>query len=155
MTITCSTDVANVLTYTRLVSRAVFVVCLSSLVQPACLLEHGAHGKRSGRFSCLWKSFYKSGQNLAVNLSDNVNDVGSILFSTVQTELIENQLSMKSQNSVNTVSTRACPLSRKDMTSISSRPCFLSLEGSDIHLKTNVFRKTGHEMLCLRTRLSF
>ena len=41
--------------------------------------------------SCLWKSFYKSGQNLSVNLSDYMNDVESILFTAVQTELIENQ----------------------------------------------------------------
>ena len=42
--------------------------------------------------SCLWKSFNKSGQNLSVDWSDHVNGDGSILFSTVQTELIENQL---------------------------------------------------------------
>ena len=36
--------------YTRLASRAVFVEYFSSLVQPASLLEHGAHGKRSGKY---------------------------------------------------------------------------------------------------------
>ena len=39
----------TLLTYTRLASRAVFVEGSCHLVQPACLLEHGAHGKRSGR----------------------------------------------------------------------------------------------------------
>ena len=47
-------------------------------------MESGLEG-----ISCLWKSLYKSGQNLTVDLSDNVNEVGSILPSTVQTELIE------------------------------------------------------------------
>ena len=40
----------TLLTYTRLASRAVFVERLLSLVQPACLLEHGAHGELSGRY---------------------------------------------------------------------------------------------------------
>ena len=40
----------TLLTYTRLASRAVFVECFLSSVQPACLLEHGAHGKRSGKY---------------------------------------------------------------------------------------------------------
>ena len=45
--------------------------------------------------SCLWKSFYKSGQNLSVDWwSDHVNGDGSILLSTAQTELIVNQLIM-------------------------------------------------------------
>ena len=38
-----------------------------------------------------------------MNLSDYVNDAGSILLSTVPTELIENQLSMKLLKSVQTV----------------------------------------------------
>ena len=63
-------------------------------------MESGLEG-----ISCLRKSFYKSGQNLPVNLSDYMNDVGSILFSTVQTKLVENQLFMKILKSVNTVST--------------------------------------------------
>ena len=87
-------------------------------------VERGLEG-----VSCLWKSFYKSGQNLSVKLSDNVND-GSILLSTVQTELIENQLIMKILNSVHTVSTTGM---------------FPLLEGIDIHLKTRVFPKTDHE----------
>ena len=33
--------------------------------------------------SCLWKSFYKSGQKVSVVLSDHVNDDGSIFRSTV------------------------------------------------------------------------
>ena len=40
----------TLLTYTRLASRAVFVECLLSLIQLASLLEHGAQGKRSGRY---------------------------------------------------------------------------------------------------------
>ena len=63
-------------------------------------MESGLEG-----ISCLWKSFYKSGQDLSANLSDYVNDVGSILLSTVQTELIEDQLSMKLLKSVHSVST--------------------------------------------------
>ena len=45
-------------------------------------------------------SFCKSGQDLSVNLSGNVNDAGSIFLSTLQTELVENQLSMKLLKSV-------------------------------------------------------
>ena len=45
--------------------------------------------------SCLWKSFCKSGQNLSVDWSDHMNGDGSILLSTAQTELIENQLIMR------------------------------------------------------------
>ena len=52
-------------------------------------MENGLEG-----ISCLWKSLYKSGQNLSVILSDYVTDDGSILLGTVQTELIENQLNM-------------------------------------------------------------
>ena len=95
--------------------------------------------------SCLWKSFYKSGQNLSVNLSDYMNDVGSILFSTVQTELIESQLFMKILKSVNTVSTTGMfPLVQcNDINLITT--VFPVTAGIDIHLKTNVFRKTEHE----------
>ena len=57
--------------------------------------------------SCLWKSFNKSGQNLSVDWSDHVNGDGSILFSTAQTELIENQLIMRILKSVH----RVCSLS--------------------------------------------
>ena len=57
-------------------------------------MESGLEG-----ISGLWTSFYKIGQNLSVNLSHYVNDVGSFLFSTVQTEVIENQLFMKILNS--------------------------------------------------------
>ena len=48
-------------------------------------MESGLEG-----ISCLWKSLYKSGQKLSVNLGDYVNDAGPILLSTVQTKLIEN-----------------------------------------------------------------
>ena len=49
--------------------------CLSSLVQSGCLLEHGVHGKWSGRYLLWRKYFSKSDQNLSVDLNDNVNDV--------------------------------------------------------------------------------
>ena len=39
-----------------------------------------------------------------MNLTGNVNDTGSILLSTVQTELIESQLSMHLLKSVHTAS---------------------------------------------------
>ena len=65
------------------------VVCFSSLVQPACLLEHGAHGKRSGRYLLFCGSLSTRVDRISVNLSDRMNDVGSILFSAIQTELIE------------------------------------------------------------------
>ena len=82
-------------------------------------MESGLEG-----VSCLWKLLCKSGQDLSVNLSDHVNGAGSILFSTVQTELTENQLSMKLLKSVHTVSiTGVFPL----------------LEGNDIHLATTAF----------------
>ena len=82
-------------------------------------MESGLEGT-----SCLWKSFYKNGQDLSLSLSDFVNDAGSILLSTVQTELIENQLSMKLLESVHTVSiTGMFPL----------------LEGNDINLVSTVF----------------
>ena len=144
------------LTYTRLASRAVFVVRFWSLVQPACLLEHGAHGKRSGRYLLFVEVFLcKSVQDLSVNLIDYVNDDGSILLSTVQTELIENQLTVKILKSVHTVSTTGM---------------FPPMEGDDINLITTVFLLLKLTMfisrwlcsgrlimsiLCLRTRLSF
>ena len=95
--------------------------------------------------SCLWKSLYKSGQNLSVDLSDSVNDDGSILLSTVQTELIENQLIMKILNSVNTVSiTGMFPLLEgNDLNLV--KTVFPVIEDIDIHLKTYVFRKTDLE----------
>ena len=54
--------------------------------------------------SCLRKSFSKSGQNLSVDWSDHVNDVGSILCSIVQIKLIESQLDtriLKSEHTMN------------------------------------------------------
>ena len=103
-------------------------------------MESGLEG-----ISCLWKSLYKSGQNLSVNLSDCMNDVGSILFSAVQTESIGNQLFMKILKSVSTVSTTGMfPLMEgNDINLITT--VFPVTEGTDIDLKTNVFRKTEHE----------
>ena len=82
----------TLLTYTRLVSRAVL-----SFVSH---LEHGAR-------KAVWKVSLVCGSlsarvdtDLSVNLSGYVSDAGSILLSTVQTELIENQLSMKLLKSV-------------------------------------------------------
>ena len=113
-------------------------------------MESGLEG-----ISCLWKSVYKIGQDVSVNLSVFINDVGSILLSTVQTKLIENQLSMKLLKSVHTASiTGMFPL----------------LEGNDINLVTTVFLLSNTvtfisrrmcsgrlilSILCLRTRLSF
>ena len=48
-------------------------------------MESGREG-----ISWLWKSFCKHGQNMPVDWSDHVNGDESILFSTVQTKLIEN-----------------------------------------------------------------
>ena len=103
-------------------------------------MESGLEG-----ISCLWKSFYKRGQDLSANLTDYINDVGSILLSTVQTELIENQLSMKLLKSVHTVSiTGMFPLLEgNDINLITA--VFPGIEGIDIHLKTYVFRKTDYE----------
>ena len=114
----------TLLTYTRLASRAVLsfvsrlwfsqLVCWNTVH-----MESGLDG-----VSCLWKSLYMSGQNLSVKLSDYVNDDGSILLSTVQTELIENQLIIKMLKSVHTVGTTGM---------------FPLLEGNDINLLTTVF----------------
>ena len=105
-------------------------------------MERGLEG-----ISCLWKSFYKSGQNLSVNLNDYMNDVGSILFSIVQTELIENQLSMKILKPVHTVSTTGMfPLMEGNDNNLITT-VFLVTEGIDIHLNTNVFWKNDHEYL--------
>ena len=103
-------------------------------------MESGLEG-----ISCLWKSFYKSGQNFSLNLSDFLNDVGSIFLSSVQTELIEKQLFMKILKSVNTVSTTGMfPLMEgNDINLITT--VFPVSEGIDIHLKTNAFRKNDHE----------
>ena len=80
-----------------------------------------------------------------MNLSDYVNDAGSILLSIVQTELIENQLSMKLLKSVHTVSiTGMFPLLEgNDINLVTT--VFPVIEGIDIHLKTYMFRKTDHE----------
>ena len=103
-------------------------------------MESGLEG-----ISCLWKSVYKSGQDLSVNLSVCVNDVGSILLSTVQTKLIESQLSVKLLKSVHTASiTGMFPLLEgNDINLVTT--VFLVIEYSDIHLKTYVFRKTDLE----------
>ena len=94
--------------------------------------------------------------NLSVKLGDFVNDDGSILLGTVQTELIENQLILKIVKSVHTVSTTGM---------------FTLLQGDDINLFTTVFpvilkvstsisRRSCSgrlimSILCLRTQLSF
>ena len=103
-------------------------------------MESGLEG-----ISCLWKSFYKSGQDLSVNLSDHVNDAGAILVSTVQTNLIENQLSMKLLKSVHTASiTGMFPhLNGNDINLVTT--VFPVIEDFDIHLKTDLFRKTDLE----------
>ena len=99
-------------------------------------MESGLEG-----ISCLCKS----GQDLSVNLSDYVNDAGSILLSTVQTELIENQLSMKLLKSVHTASvTGTFPLLEgNDINLVTT--VFPVIEDIDIHLKTYVFRKADNE----------
>ena len=88
---------------------------------------------------------YKSGQNLSVDLSDYVNDDGSILLSTVQTELIENQLTVKMLKSVHTVSTTGMfpPTEGNDINLITT--VFSVTEGNGVNLKIAVFRKTAHE----------
>ena len=127
------------LTYTRLASRAVL----------SFVSRLGTASKFVGT-RCTWKavwkeslvsthSFHKSGQDLSVNLSDYVSDAGSILLSTVQTELIENL------KSVHTVSiTGMFPLLEgNDINLVTT--VFPVIEGIDIHLKTYMFRKTDHE----------
>ena len=96
VTITCSTDLddspdihTNCLACCLVLSFLVFGSA-SLFVGTSCTMESGLEG-----ISCLWKSLYKSGQDPSVNLSDCINDVGSFLLSSVQTELIENQLSIK------------------------------------------------------------
>ena len=145
MTITSSTDCDD--SPDKHTSCLTCCVCRSflALVQTACVLEHGAHGKRSGRYLLFVEFFDKSGQDLSVNLSDYVNDAGSMLLSTVQTELIENQLSMKLLKSVHTVSiTGMFPLLEGDDINLVTT-VFSVVEGIDIHLKTFLFRKTDHE----------
>ena len=80
-----------------------------------------------------------------MNLSDSVNDAGSILLSTVQVKLIENQPSMKLLKSVHTASiTGMFPLLEgNDINLVTT--VFLVIEDIDIHLKTYVFRKTDLE----------
>ena len=103
-------------------------------------MESGLEG-----ISCLWNCLYKSGQNLSVDLSDYVNDGGSILLSTVQTELIENRLTVKILKSVHTVSNTGMfpPMEGNDINLITT--VFSVTEGNDVHLKMVVFRKTDHE----------
>ena len=74
-----------------------------------------------------------------------MTDAGSTLFSTVQTELIENQLSMKLLKSVHTVSiTGMFPvLEGNDINLVTT--VFPGIEDMDIHFKTYVFRKTELE----------
>ena len=103
-------------------------------------MESGLEG-----ISCMWKSFYKSGKDLSVNLSDCVNDAVSILLSTVQTELIENQLSMKLLKSVHTVSTTGMFLLLEGNDINLFTTVFPVIEDIDTHLRTYVFRKTDLE----------
>ena len=95
--------------------------------------------------SCLWKSFYKSGQNQSVYWSDNVNGDGSILLGTAQTKMIENQLFVRILKSVHTVSATGVfsLMAGKDIHLITT--VFSFTEGNDLYLKTAVFRKTDHE----------
>ena len=135
VTITCSTDLDDSPDIHTTCLACCVVFHFSSWFSHLVCLEHGAHGKQSGRYLLFVKVLYKSGQDLSVNLSDSVNDAGSILLSTVQVKLIENQPSMKLLKSVHTASiTGMFPL----------------LEGNDINLVTTVL-----SILCLRTRLSF
>ena len=94
-------------------------------------MESGLEG-----ISGLWKSLYKSGQNLSVDCCDHVNDDGSILFSTAQTELIKNQFIVRILKSVHTVSATVM---------------FSLMEGNDINLnfKMAVVRKTDNECLVI------
>ena len=78
--------------------------------------------------SRLWKCFCKSGRNLSVDWSDHVNGDGSILFSTVQTELIESQLVARILKSVHTVVDTGM---------------FSLMEGNDINLTLLAYR-AGH-----------
>ena len=80
-----------------------------------------------------------------MNSSLYVNDAGSILLSTVQTKLIENQLSMKLLKSVHTASITGMflLLEGNDINLVTT--VFLVIEDIDIHLKTYVFRKTDLE----------
>ena len=80
--------------------------------------------------SCLWKSFYKSRQDLSV-----------------QTELIDNQLTVKLLKSVHIVSiTGMFPLLEgNDINLVTT--VFPVIEDIDIHLKTYVFVKTDLEYL--------
>ena len=80
-----------------------------------------------------------------MNLSDYVNDAGSILLSTVQTNLIENQLSIKLLKSVNTARiTGMFPLLEGNDINIVTT-VFPVIEDIHIHLETCVFRKTDLE----------
>ena len=145
VTITCSTDLDDSLDiHTTSLACCVVVRFSSWFSQLVCWntvhMESGLEG-----ISCLWKSFYQSGQDLSVNLSDYVNHAGSILLSTVHTELIENQLSMKILKSVPTVSIAGMfPLLEGNDTSLITT-MFPIIEGLDIHLKTYLFRKTDSE----------
>ena len=97
-------------------------------------MESGLEG-----ISCLWKSFYKSGQDLSVSLSDYVNDAGSILLSTVH------PLSMKLLKYKHTASiTGMFPLlESNDINPVTT--VFPVIKDIDIHLKTYVFWKTDLE----------
>ena len=94
---------------------------------------------------CLWKSFCKSGQNLSVDWSDHVNGDGSILFSTVQTELIENQLIARILKSVHTVVDTGMfsLMESNDINLIAT--VFSVREGNGLYLNTAVFWKTDTE----------
>ena len=131
VTITCSTDhddssYIHTTCFACCVCRSFLVIDSASLlVWNTVHMESGLDG-----ISCLWKYFYNSGQNLSVDWSDHVNEDGSILLSTVQTELIENQLTTRILKSVNTVSS----------------PGMFSLwERDDRHLNTAVFPKTDND----------
>ena len=142
-TITCSTDLDDFHdTHTRFASRA--VLSFVSRLGSASLFV----GTR-----CTWKAVWKVSlvcgslftrvdRGLSVNSSVYVNDAGSILLSTVQTKLIENQLSMKLLKSVHTASiTGMFPLLEgKDINLVTT--VFLVIEDIDIHPKTYMFRKT-------------
>ena len=84
-----------------------------------------------------------------------MNDDGSILLTTAQTKLIENQLILRIRKSVHTVSaTGVFSLVEGNDTNLITT-VFSVTEGDDLCLKTAVFRKTDIEYPVIAHRFLF
>ena len=86
--ITCSRDLDDSPDIHTTCLACGVVVRFSSWFSQLVCLEHTVHVESGlAAISCLWKSFYKSGQDLSVNLSDYVFYAESLVRGSLSTRV--------------------------------------------------------------------